>query len=86
MGWSKEEWKNAIKNLQESWKKIEEECIYQEKEKELDRFEKSKYLAEQKLWRLEELGQKDYTQKGFDVPITVIARFRLGSENLNSQV
>ena len=30
----------------------------------VNRLEQSRYLAEQKLWRLEELGQTEYIQEG----------------------
>ena len=46
------------------------------------KMEESRYPEEQKRWMLDEEGEADYLQR--EIPFKVIARFRLGSENLGS--
>ena len=62
-----------------------ESAIGKDRKEFLEKMGRKEEWKKAKLWRLEELGQKNYFQEGMEVPIEVVSRFRLGIENLSSK-
>ena len=71
--------------MKEQYRELEDDSIEKEWEDGRKLLSKSRYLAEQKTWRSEEEEQNEYIEEERELPIKVVARFRLRSENRSSK-